>query len=215
MYEKPEILFDFLRFFEIFALFCGTFYFKKLKNNYWKWFVFYLFYIVIYELLGQKMCKLLNENFNILFSYLTIPIEFLFFIWLFALKSLKNQKLYFICTLVYLLSFIPDFSLQKGQYLFNSFNYLVGGFILLYLILLELHQQMKSDDILMFKQNKMFYITIGVALFYIGNLPFFGLYYLIMKEPEIWNYYYIYFMLSNCLMYLLFAVSFIWGKVKS
>ncbi|MBC7640936.1 MAG: hypothetical protein H7174_01140 [Flavobacterium sp.] len=156
--------------------------------------MFYLFYLVIYELLSKEIRAISNETFDKALSFITIPIEFLFFIWLFALKSLKNIKLYFVYTTIYLLSFLPKLSLEKGMYYFNSFNYLIGGFILMYLILLELYQQIKSDEILISKQKKMFYITLGVGLFYIGNLPFFGLYYMILKEPTIWNYYYIFFM---------------------
>jgi hypothetical protein len=215
MFNRPQILLDFLHICEIIALVLGVINIKKFKTSNYKWVVVYLVYIVIIENFITKFCKFYNLDIVFFQTYLTIPIEFLFFIWLFALKSLKNKQLYFICTVVYLLSFIPELSLEKGKYFFNSFNYLIGGFILLYLVLLELNNQIKSDDILIFWKNKMFYITIGVAFFYIGNLPFFGLYYLILKEPEIWNIYYIYFMLSNCLMYLLFAASFVWGKPKS
>ena len=79
---------------------------------------------------------------------------------------------------------------------------------------MEFFKQIKNDDILEFSKNKMFYINIGLVLFYVGTLPFFGLYKLLIKEIEIWNGYYLYFMVSNCIMYLLFAASFIWGKVK-
>ena len=75
--------------------------------------------------------------------------------------------------------------------------------------------EMHSNKNKFIQRNKMFYINIGIMLFYVGTLPFFGLYNLIVKEPEIWNIYYLYFLLSNCLMYLLFTASFIWGKPKS
>ena len=207
MYIRPPILLDLLHLCEIIALTFAVF------NN--KYFKHYLLYIVLLENFGETIFNLFKIDSQFIQSLFSIPIEFLFFIWLFAMKSLKNKKLYIISTVVYLLSFIPELSIEKGKFFFNSFNYLIGGFILLFLVLLELNNQIKSDDILRFKENKMFYITIGIALFYVGNLPFFGLYYLILKEPEIWNIYYIYFMVSNCLMYLLFAASFIWGKPKS
>jgi hypothetical protein len=53
----------------------------------------------------------------------------------------------------------------------------------------------------------------GMILFYIGSLPFLVfINYLYDNEKVIFNYYYTYFLLSNNLMYLLFAASFIWGK---
>ena len=212
MYHQPKILIDLIHLCELIALIAGIINFKSLVGTFWKWFVIYLGYITMIELFRKSLSNYISID--IIWSFLAMPVEFLFFIWLFALKSLNNKKLFIICCAIYLLSFIQDLSLEKGKYYFSSFNYLIGGILLLFLVLLELLQQIKSDDILRFKQNKMFYITFGVGLFYVGNIPFFGLYYLILKEPQIWNYYYIFFAITNCLMYLLFAASFIWGKPK-
>jgi hypothetical protein len=104
--------------------------------------------------------------------------------------------------------------LKQNNFTFMSLNTTFGTLLLLILVFIELIKQIKSDSIIYFKNNKMFYINIGVILFYIGNMPFFGWYYPILKFPEIWNSYYIYFMISNCIMYLLFAASFVWGKTK-
>lgn len=214
MLTEPTFLIYLLHFFEIIAAFTGILYYKNIKNTQWIWFVIYLNFVVINELFGLKIFNYFKINESFLFSYITVPSEFLFFIWLFALKSQKNKKLYQICLLIYISSFFLKLSILKEKFIFDSFNYMVGALILLVLVSLEFLKQIKSDAILNFKENKMFYLNIGVVLFYIGNLPFFGLYYLILKEPQIWNSYYIYFMLSNCIMYLLFAASFIWGKPK-
>ncbi len=214
MFHKPPFLIDLLHFCEFIAAVISLIYYKSVKNTYWKWFVIYMTFIFICELFGIQIFNEIGLNEDILFSYFTIPIEFLFFIWLYAFKSLKIKKLFIVSTMFYLLSFIPEFSLEKGKFFFDSFNYMVGALILLILVSLEFLKQIKNENILMFMQNKMFYINIGVILFYIGNMPFFGLYYLILKEPQIWNSYYIYFLISNCIMYLLFAASFIWGKPK-
>jgi|688.fasta_scaffold166020_2 hypothetical protein len=215
MYNKPSILLILLNFFEILALLAGIINYNNIKKTYWKWFVVYLIIIVIYELFGVKIFNYFNIEERISFSYFIVPLEFLFFIWLYALKSLKKEKLFITCSCIYILSFFPNLSILKGKFIFDSFNYMIGALIMLILVSLEFLKQIKNENILMFNQNKMFYINIGIILFYVGNLPFFGLYYPIMKEPKIWNLYYIYFMISNCIMYFLFAASFIWGKPKS
>lgn len=193
----------------------ALFYYRKVKHTHWKWFVFYLVYIAFYELVSGLLFEYFHLDFPFYFAYGAIPIEFLFFIWLYAYKSLENKKLFWICGILYLFSFFFEESMSKGRFYFSSFNYIIGSLILLMLVCLEYNKQIKSDAILSFKSNKMFYINIGIVLFYVGTLPFFGLYYPMMEEPSIWNKYYIYFMLSNCTMYLLFAASFIWGKTKS
>ena len=214
MFNRPEVLLDLLHFCEYVALFTAILFFIKVRNSFWKWFVVYLVYIILIENFNKVICNILNQETQFYVSYLSVPVEFIFFIWLYAYKTLENKKLFISALVVYLLSFIPDLSIEKGTYFFDSFNYMIGALILFVLVALAFLKQIKNESILLFKEDKMFYINIGVVLFYIGNLPFFGLYYLILKEPQIWNSYYIYFMISNCIMYLLFAASFIWGKPK-
>ena len=139
---------------------------------------------------------------------------YIFIYWLYAYKSLKNKRLFWIFTFLFLSSLFGEEILNNSNFTFKSFNNTIGTFLLLILVILEFIRQIKSDRIIHFYSDKMFYINIGVILFYIGNMPFFGLYQIILKYPSIWNNYYIYFMISNSIMYLLFAASFIWGKPK-
>ena len=151
----------------------------------------------------------LKQNF---YALLVIPVEFLFFYWLFAYKSLKNKKLFWMCTLIYLLSFIPHYTFFIDDNMINSFNYIVGAFLLTILIVLEFNKQIKNDDILLFRSNMMFYINAGVCLLYVGTLPFFSFYGLILEDRFIWDNYYLFFMSANFLMYVLFSFSLLWGK---
>lgn len=194
----------------------GIFKLESLKKSYWKWFVFYLIYIFIYENITAFLAFELNQNIEKVTSLIQVPLEFIFLFWLFAYKSMNLKKLFWIFIVSYLFSLFLEYNLTNlKSFTFLSLNKTFGTLLLLILVVLEFRKQIKGDTILNFKIDKMFYINIGVILFYVGNMPFFGLYFSILKFPEIWNSYYVYFMLSNCLMYLLFAASFIWGKVKS
>ena len=147
-------------------------------------------------------------------SLLIIPIEFTFLYWIYAYNSLKNKMLFWIFSILFLVSLVVEEFFINTNFTFKSLNNTFGTLLLLILVVLEFSRQIKSDRIINFKEDKMFYINIGVILFYIGNMPFFSWYQIILKSPNIWNNYYIYFMISNCTMYLLFASSFIWGKTK-
>ena len=94
-------------------------------------------------------------------------------------------------------------------------SYTVGVFLLSIMVYLEFIKQIKSEDILNFQNNKMFYINIGILLFYVGTLPFFAFdKQLYLNNNELWSNYKTFFLLSVNIMYLLFAASFIWGKPK-
>ncbi len=214
MYKTPSFLIDLLHICEFTALIIGVFKLSSLKNSYWKWFVYYLSCIFFYEILSY----VLKNNFNIdiaeYMSLLIIPIEFIFLYWLYAYNSLKNKILFWIFSILFLVSLVVEKFFINTNFTFKSLNNTFGTLLLLVLVVLEFSRQIKSDRIINFKEDKMFYINIGVILFYIGNMPFFGLYQSILDYPNIWNKYYYYFMLSNSTMYLLFASSFIWGKTK-
>jgi hypothetical protein len=208
-----DILFNLLLFSETIAALVGIVYFKKLKNSYWKWFVFYLVFIAVESVILKFF---VFDIVVFLYDFLIVPIEFFFFYWLYAIKSLQNKKMFWTCVLLFLVTYIQHFFYKNQLKTINEITYIVGCMLLFVLVLFEFIKQIKSDDILLFKQNKMFYINVGVVLLYIGSLPLFAFkMYLYEFKKEIYICYAYYFYSSNILMYLLFAASFIWGKSKT
>ncbi len=214
MYNEFPKLSLLLNILEFFSACTGIIYIGRNKNSYWKWFALYLILTFINDTLLIRLLPYFNIKKQHFYAYWGLPIQFIFLYWLYALKSLKSKELFVIFSSIYVLSFIPiELYFEKLKVIY-SFNYIVATLLLMILVFLEFRKQIQNDDILEFKKNKMFYVNFGVMLFYVGTLPFFGLYNLILKDPAIWNYYYLYFLISNCIMYLLFAASFIWGKPK-
>lgn len=191
----------------------GAFYLMKLQKTYWKWLSIYLIAIFLQETFWRYNFFSIGREFKILYyTIFGVPFEYLFLYWLYAFKSLKNKKLFLSSTLVYLLSLITSLLYKKTEEVYSiSIN--IGTFILMVLLIFEFIKQIKSDRILKFKENKMFYINIGLILFYIGNYPFHILGpELYANYLDLWNLYYIYFLITNSIMYLLYSASFIWGK---
>jgi hypothetical protein len=185
--------------------------YKRFKNTHWKWFNFYLVFIFLAELTSKALLSDAQHFNKYYYDFFVIPIEFIFLYWLYSYKSLGNRKLFWISCILYLLSLLPYFVFE-GQNIINSFNYIVGAFLLSIMIILEYNKQMKTDDILRFKENIMFYINTGVGFFYVGTLPFFSFSSLLWKNKVIWHNYYILFMITNILMYALFSIALLWGK---
>jgi hypothetical protein len=202
---------------EIITAFVAIVYFFKLKNSYWKWFSIYLVIIAIQEAFWYYNDSLLTITKQEFYAFFGIPVQYLFLYWLYAYKSLRSKKLFIACSLIYLLTYIPiEFYLQKTE-IVKPMNIILGTTVLLILVVLEFIKQIKNDDILKFKENKMFYINIAVILFYVGTYPFWAFYDVLVQDPyiKIWNMYYLYFLITNIIMYLLFIASFIWGKHRS
>jgi len=204
-----------LYFMEGFSALVAIIFFKSVKKDYWKYFVMYLTAIFLFETLGRygNLSSFLKMKY---YNNIVIPFQFIFFFWLYGIKSLKNKKLFWILFILYFISFIPSELYFKGSNIIYSFNYTFGCLLLMILVIMEYYKQINSDDIINFQKNRMFYINLGVTLFYIGTLPFWTFYALLFYEQkEIWNIYYSYNLISDILMYILFSISFIWGKQNS
>ncbi len=206
------VLRDTLIWIELTAAIVALLYWPKLKKSYWKWFIVYLCTIFLVEAFSKWGLQNKPTYRVYLYDFFGIPAQFLFFYWLYAVKSLKNYTLFWICTLLYGFSFLPYFTLFAKESIVFSLSYTVGNVLLMLLVFLEIFKQIKSEKILFFRSNFMFYINIGIMFFYIGTLPFFSFYGLILKDIEFWNNYYVFFMIANHVMYLLFICAFIWGK---
>ncbi|MCY1500846.1 hypothetical protein D9M68_348980 [compost metagenome] len=197
---------------QLFAAMFAFSYWNKLKQTHWKWFIIYLNLIFLIEAFSRWGLAAHPTYRAYFYDFLGIPVQFLFFYWLYASISLKNRKLFFWCILIYLLSFLPYFTLFAKGNIVYSLSYTVGNVLLMILVFLEILKQIKSDKILLFRENFMFYVNIGIVIFYIGTLPFFSFYGLIVKNQSLWMNYYTFFMIANHIMYLLFISAFIWGK---
>jgi len=196
---------------EVAAAVIGVIKFKKFRNTHWKWFIYFLLFIACTELFSYfVLCNYIKVR-TYFYDFFVIPMEFLFLFWLYSYKSLGKKKLFWISAVIYILSLFPYFTFGKFT-LINSLNYIVGTFLLSIMIILEYDKQIKSDAILKFKENMMFYINAAVGIFFVGTLPFFAFHSLIWKDAMIWNNYYIFFMLTNILMYTLFSIALLWGK---
>ena len=192
----------------------GIINFKKFKNSYWKWFVFYLALIFLCEAFAKWVMPFCCFAYKTYFySFFVIPLEFLFLFWIYCYQSLHLKKLFWVSTCVYFITFIPHlFIFESVLEVVYSLPYAMGNLLLLFMVLLEFNKQIKTDNILLFKKNMMFYINTGVMLFYIGTLPFFIFYGYMLKVPVIWNNYYIFCMIANSIMYLFFIAALVWGK---
>lgn len=190
-------------------------YLRKLKGQYWRYFIYYLILIFMFEVIGKWGGTYISFSKTKYYNYIVIPFQFIFFYWLYGVKSFNNKKLFWMVALIYVISFILSRLFFKESKVYFSFSYTLGCLLLMFLVIKEYYNQVNSADILHFNENRMFYINLGVTLFYIGTLPFFTFYSLLRAYIQIWNIYFDYFLVSGIVMYVLFSISFIWGKQNS
>ncbi len=207
-----------LRVFEFIACVAGFVQWRKIKTSVYKWFTVYLCFIVVSEFIGQSLYRPGGNNTlnNAFFNYFEIPTEFLFFFWLFFVtgKQYKYRGLPIVCACIYLLCWLIDrVYIGKQLFSFYSFSYTIGNLLLLVLIWRYFIHLVTSNHILFFRNDMLFWISTGLLIFYLGTFPYYGLRNTMSANiPKLYRTYsYIVYFL-DCLMYIMFTFSFIWGK---
>ena len=195
----------------------GFIYYKKFKGTYWVVFIGYLLFIVLCENAGAVINSYqLDEINTVFYNYLVIPVEFMFFFWLFY-RSLTGSRfiwLPIVCGGVYLASWLVDIIyVSRLHFFFTSMSYTIGNLLLLILILQFFAALVSSNSILVFKRNIMFWVSLGLLIFYLGSCPFYGLFNLLAYKHRYLYIAYCQVVFGlNYLMYIMFTISFIWGE---
>jgi len=206
--------------FELLACVTGLVYWRKLKHSYWRWFVVYLAIIFGTELCGEYAGTLLQNlglNFSI-YNYFGIPLQFLFFYWIFYkwFKPAVKKSFPLIGVFIYIFAILFEtLYLGRPKTTFLFLSYVTGSIVLLLLILMFFFDFINSREILFYRKSIMFWVCLGLLCFYLGTLPFFGLYFIIGDDHQnIFRGYAKVVIGLDCLMYLIFSIGFIWGSPK-
>lgn len=198
----------------------GFLHWNKIKNSHWKWFPIYLAVIVVAELTGKYFYYAkMDYPKMIMYDYIVVPMEILFFHYMFykEFSNTKAAKLPLAGSFVYILAVIIDSVLLKDKYhWFLSYSYALGVVLLVIYITIFLFRLAGGKAVLGFKSNFVFWVCVGLLLFYLGSLPFYGLYNTFYKKyhQSFISFAYLNYVF-NYLMYLSFVIAFKWGKLKS
>jgi hypothetical protein len=206
---------------EILACITGFVYWRKLRSSYWKYFPLYLGIIVVCEMAGKYLNYTGHNSLKVgLYNFFVIPLEIFFFVSIFykEFEKLSVRWLPIAAACIYFVCWLADmFIISKyPNWWFHSFSYTVGILLMLVLILTFLYILATGNDILFIKSNIMFWVCLGLFVFYFCSLPFFGVgNYLFAHYKNIYIGYAHATYILNFIMYSLFTIAFIWGKPKS
>jgi hypothetical protein len=214
------------KYIELLAALVGTIFYYKYKHTYLKYFLFLLWYIFLSEFFvgyirDNKIDFFLHySKTGIIYTHwvynILDTISFLVYYYIYYKSMSSNEKyknwikkfaIAYIVISILNWSFIQNFFEELQSYLF-----IIGAIFLIIAILFYFIELLKSEKILVFHKNLLFWISIGLLLYYTGNIPF---------AAELNGYALIpggihkLFLIVNILaiiMYLLFTFGFIWSK---
>jgi len=214
----------FVPFAELLAAIMGTIYFYKYKHTSLKYFLYLLWYITITEFFNwyideNHIISLLyvdakgkDYNYwpiNILDTVSFLVYYYIYFKWITIKKFkfwIKNFAILYVLLSILNWRFIQNFFTELQSYLF-----IVGAIFLIISVLFYFIELLRSEKIVVFHKNLLFWVSIGLLIYYAGNIPFaaeFNGYALISGIHDLFLIVYI----LAILMYLIFTFGFIWSK---
>ncbi|MBP6589809.1 MAG: hypothetical protein KAX45_03700 [Chitinophagaceae bacterium] len=198
------------------AALAGILCMKRVSGTYWKWFPVYLRTIFLTEIGAEIHYQFIGDyevNAAIHFFF-SLPLQIFFFIWLFGQVLNGRKFLVWTAGVVFFLAWLADiFFFRNTYHIFSSFSYTIGNILLLALMVAYFLELIHSPGVVKYRQSMIFWVCLAMLLFYLGTLPFYGLYNMLSRSyPEIFNTYWIVATLLDIFMYLIFAVALLWKE---
>ena len=212
---------------ELLSAIVGTIFFYKYKHTPLKYLLYLLWYITLTEFTvwfvssnDVESLLFLNENgrhysfwfYNILriFTFTT-----LFFIYLKSIKTIKYKLVIKTFLITYLVLVIINWLfIQSFIFEISEIPKVVGSIFMIITVIFYFIELLKSDKIIVFHKTLLFWISVGLLLYYSGTIPFSLKYNGYMLIPGIHKLFLINIVLAIT-MYLTFTFGFIWSKKES
>jgi len=164
---------ELLTFFQAVTAIFATIYYNKYKATNLKYIVLLLWYIAINEYVG-KYYTLYTGCYNQGFYNVKQIVEITFYIKLYinTLKNVKSKNLLVCLLICYYLSIIS--SCFRASFIAEYFvnNYLLGASFIVIGIIMYFSEILKSDDIILINKKLLFWISVGLLIYYVPTIPF-------------------------------------------
>lgn len=217
-------------FLEIIAAFSGFYFLRKNKDSKMRYFVYFLVFTISVEALASYthlydkvgFLKVLEEtkfrsNFWLFNIYIIISLLFYIKFYKRILKYSSHKK---ILKSLFIISLfvIPICTYIERDGFFNtnlSYNFIWTTFSVFICVSLYFYELLMSDNLLSFHRSTLFYISIGLLLWWLVFPPV-AFYFPYYKEthPEMVNLKGTILILTNVYLYGCYTIGFLWGKEK-
>jgi hypothetical protein len=170
-------------YFEIAAFLTSVICWGKIRSGKFRWFLPFLFLMLVVELTGLYLRKELGfETNGYLFNF-SVPIEYLFYSWLF-LKTYQTEsfrKIAKVFIYAFMLFCLIIFFL-RGIYWFNAIILLIGNIAAILFSCLYFYELLIIEERINLVKEPMFWIATGVLLFNLGEFLYSAFYELLRQQ---------------------------------
>lgn len=185
----------------------GFIYYSKLKKAGFGTFAFFLATVLILETAGYILAykKLVVPN-QALNKFVIMPVIGLYYFWLYSrgIENIrKRKKIFATAVIVYIASIVVEKLYFSGTAVMFSFSRSIATITLLLFIIHYFINLAQSPEILRFKSEFLFWISMGCLVYYGITFPYFSLFIFLPKDYP--NVFYVYSFAILPLRYFLYT----------
>ncbi len=162
-----------IKYIELITAIVGSIYYYKYKNTFLKYFLILLWYIPINGFIARYLheSEILRNNTILYNIYHVINFSFLFFLFKSHVKDIKYKKWINTFLGIYILSFIIDAFYKDYITEIQIIPFIIGGAFVIITILFYFIEILNTNTILYISKNSLFWISIGLLLYFGGKIP--------------------------------------------
>jgi len=186
---------------EMLALVTSILCIKWLIKTQYQFFLPYLLMTVCAEFGGiytgrRHQYSLNNEIFNF-----TTAVEFLFFYFLFykAIEKKFFKKSILLLSVLYIIYSLLNLVFLQGLYHFNSYSMLLGTVTIIIFVFFYFYDAFENQEPINLIKEPMFWISIGIFLFYLGDFTF-NLMFPYLQKNNLKREYHLFHLINNNLI---------------
>lgn len=201
--------------FQVITAIVGTIYFYKYDKTILKYFLIILWYIAINDIFGLILKKYFGfESVTLLYNIYYI-IVFSYFMLLFRnfVSNKNRKKLIFIFLIIYLISSFINCFFENYLEEVATAPYIIGAILVIIAIIFYYIDILNSEKVLYVNKNLLFWISIGVLIYYAGNIPF-RIVRNYVGELVDASIQYLVLVILTFVMNICFIIGFIWSSKK-
>lgn len=188
-------------------------YFKNYKSTWLKLIPLLLLCTFLTDFIGVYIYN--HTNNTVIYNFISL-ISFLYFLFVYY-KTFENKR-YKIISLIGLFLFLLSFIVESLYYnIFEKsllYSYVLGGSFLIVIIVLFFLEKLQKKDSLDIKGDLLFWISVGLLLFYVGYLPIKITRIYFAKIDDLFSLLKIVQLLLVMIMNICFTLGFIWAQKK-
>ncbi|WP_438710368.1 hypothetical protein ACSTS3_15305 [Aquimarina muelleri] len=158
---------------ELISAIIGSIFYYKYKTTFLKFFAFLLWYTALNEISGILIREYISKYNAIIYNiYYCINFTYLLLIYRHYINNIKYRKLIFAFILIYYIVLIINSFFENYLIEFQSVPYIMAATFIITSISIYFVEILNTEKVLYVKKNLLFWISVGLLLFYIGNIPF-------------------------------------------